>query len=78
MADQPTYRSFLLRLWQVNSANGVVWRASLEDARTGLRLGFSSIRRLHEFLLDQTETHNNGETRSTNDATSAASLDDAP
>lgn len=78
MADKPEYRSFLLRLWQVNSASGMEWRASLEDAQTGIRLGFSSIRRLHEFLLDQTETHNSSETRSTNDGTSGALLEDAP
>lgn len=78
MADQPTYRAFLLRLWQAHSADGMVWRASLEDSRTGIRLGFSSIQRLHEFLLDQTEVQNQSDTRLTNDAIPAAWRDDAP
>ncbi len=54
MADQPDYKSYLLRLWQAQTAGGMVWRASLEEPHTGTRLGFSSLQRLHEFLLDQT------------------------
>lgn len=54
MSDQPDYKSFLLRLWQVRSSAGSIWRASLEDPRTGIRLGFSGIRQLHEYLLEQT------------------------
>jgi hypothetical protein len=54
MSTHREYRSYLLRLYQAYSAGRVVWRASLEDPHTGTRLGFSSIRRLHEFLLDQT------------------------
>lgn len=58
MPDQ-LYKSFLLRLWPTHGADGIVWRASLEDAHTGTRIGFSSIRRLHEFLLDQTDATQN-------------------
>jgi hypothetical protein len=54
MADQDRYRAYLLRLWQARSVSSTCWRASLEDSRTGIRLGFSSIARLHDFLLDQT------------------------
>ncbi len=54
MADQPDYKSYLLRLWQAQTAAGVAWRASLEEPHSGTRLGFSSLQRLHEFLLDQT------------------------
>jgi len=55
MPDQRGYRTYLLRLWPAHTAGGIVWRASLEDPHSGTRLGFSSIRRLHEFLLDQTD-----------------------
>jgi hypothetical protein len=55
MPNHREYRSYLLRLYQARSAGGVVWRASLEDPHTGKRLGFSSIGRLYEFLLDQTD-----------------------
>jgi hypothetical protein len=54
MADQDSYRAYLLRLWQAREASSTRWRASLEDPRTGIRLGFSSLARLHAFLLDQT------------------------
>lgn len=51
-SDQPpsTYRAFLLRLWIVNDAGTVAWRASIEDARTGTRRGFANLRSLYEFL----------------------------
>ena len=55
MPYQHEYRSYLLRLWPARTAGGIVWRASLEDAHGGVRIGFSSLRRLHEFLLDQTD-----------------------
>lgn len=54
MAERDGYRAYLLRLWQDPGAGSTRWRASLEDSRTGIRLGFSSIARLHDFLLDQT------------------------
>lgn len=54
MADQPDYKSYLLRLWQTQSSAGPVWRASLEDPHTGVRLGFASIQRLHQFLVART------------------------
>jgi hypothetical protein len=55
MSDQEEYRSYLLRLWHTPGARGGAWRASLEDPHTGIRIGFSSVERLHTFLLDQTE-----------------------
>jgi hypothetical protein len=54
MPDQ-LYKSFLLRLWPSHGVDGIVWCASLEDAHTGTRTGFSSIERLHEFLLNHTK-----------------------
>ena len=53
-ANQKKYQAFLLRLWQANQNGDRVWRASLEDTRTGERRGFASPEALMEVLLDQT------------------------
>ena len=47
------YRSYLLRLWGVQNGEVFVWRASLEDARTGERLGFAELEQLFAFLRQQ-------------------------
>lgn len=44
------YHSYLLRLWQVEQNGRLTWRASLEDAQTGKRLGFASPAALYAFL----------------------------
>jgi hypothetical protein len=59
MPAETEYKSYLLRLWQVNSGGKLVWRASLEGPHTGAphtgaRLGFASVERLIAFLKDQT------------------------
>jgi hypothetical protein len=49
------YIAYLLRLWQVVGSDGQpVWRAALEDARTGERHGFADLTRLCAFLEAQT------------------------
>ena len=48
------YVSYLLRLWQVQSKEGLVWRASLEHASTGERRGFASLADLVAFLEQET------------------------
>jgi hypothetical protein len=53
-SEQPGYRSFLLRLWQVDAADKPRWRVSLEDARTHQRMNFASLEQLFAFLLGQT------------------------
>ena len=53
--EQRRYLSYLLRLWQIESKGQLVWRASLEDARTGERRGFASIDALLAFLREQTD-----------------------
>jgi hypothetical protein len=54
MTEQRRYRAYLLRLWQADDADGcLVWRASLEDARTGERRGFADLSRLCAFLEQQ-------------------------
>ena len=49
------YLAYLLRLWQVNQNGDPVWRASLEDPRTGERRGFASLETLMDFLREQTQ-----------------------
>lgn len=48
------YLAFLLRLWQVRSEAGPTWRASLESAQGGERLGFTGLDELLEFLRRRT------------------------
>jgi hypothetical protein len=54
--EQPSYFSYLLRLWRVNEANGSVWRASLEDPHTGRRMGFDNVESLFTFLGQQLDS----------------------
>lgn len=51
--EQPAYFSYLLRLWRVNEADKIIWRASLEDPNTGKRIGFADLKGLFEFLERQ-------------------------
>ena len=46
--------SYLLRLWQTEHEGALVWRASLESARTGERRGFASLAELYAFLEEET------------------------
>ena len=56
MSDKaPSYRAYLLRLWCVAEEDGVVWRASLEDAHAGERRGFADVQSLYAFLTQQLE-----------------------
>ncbi len=48
-----TYQSYLLRLWRVDQSGSCNWRASLEDPRTGERIGFANLEDLFVFLMDQ-------------------------
>ena len=48
------YRSYLLRLWRAETLDQG-WRASLEDPRTGQRIGFASLEQLFAFLIEQVE-----------------------
>lgn len=43
------YFSYLLRLWREEEGTAV-WRASLQDPRTGERVGFAYLDELFEFL----------------------------
>jgi len=57
--QQTTSLSYLLRLWPTDAAGRQAWRASLENAQTGERLGFATLEQLFVFLMQQTE--HNGE-----------------
>jgi len=54
-APMPGYIAYLLRLWPAHDAQGMCWRASVQDVRTGQRQGFANLEALFEFLLDRTE-----------------------
>ena len=51
----PTYLSYLLRLWRVSNDDRPVWRASLQSAETGERVGFAGLEALFEYLWQQTD-----------------------
>jgi hypothetical protein len=54
MTEPRRYRVYLLRLWLLNSDEGVPsWRASLEDARSGERYSFAGLPQLFTFLAQQ-------------------------
>lgn len=50
---QGRYSSYLLRLWQTASGGKLVCRASLENARTGERVGFANLDDLFDYLRVQ-------------------------
>jgi hypothetical protein len=53
---QPRYLAYLLRLWCVGGNGEPAWRASLENAHTGERLGFAHLSALVAFLEQATRT----------------------
>jgi hypothetical protein len=48
------YQAYLVRLWQSNTAEGPVWRASVESPHTGERRAFASLEQLFAFVEDET------------------------
>ncbi len=50
----PHYHIYILTAWRdssaISAAAGSPWRYSLENPRTGERLGFKDVAELHEFL----------------------------
>jgi hypothetical protein len=55
--EPPSYRVYLLRSWEVRSADAdgpVAWRFSLEDPQTGERKGFGDLESLVAFLRART------------------------
>jgi hypothetical protein len=48
------YFSCLLRLWQTEDNQDIIWRASLEFPVSGERLGFGSLAELYAYLQEET------------------------
>ena len=54
-SDKPHYRAYMLRLWDEQTRPDLPgdWRFSLEDARSGYRLGFSSLEAMIDYLQNE-------------------------
>jgi hypothetical protein len=46
----PGQLAYLLRLWRTGEQEEAVWRASLQDVRTGERVGFSGLEEAFAYL----------------------------
>ena len=46
---------YLLRLWRITNGEQVIWRAALQDVRTGERRGFASLDQAVAFLRQELE-----------------------
>jgi hypothetical protein len=55
MTAERDYEAYLLRLWRVHSEGKTAWRASVENAHTGERKGFTNLEHLFDFLRQQTD-----------------------
>lgn len=56
-------QSYLLRLWRTEQCAMECWRASLQDARTGERIGFANLEELFAFLMQQVEAPGSGSSK---------------
>ncbi len=52
VTESRRYQAYLLRLWLTGDDDAAVWRASLEDPRTGERHGFADVNSLLTFLAE--------------------------
>jgi hypothetical protein len=48
--------AYMLRLWRVENGVEVVWHASLQEVRSGERLGFAGLDEAVAYLRQQLET----------------------
>lgn len=60
---QTQYYSYLLRIWQSDDHEPIVWRASLESAFTGQQYNFATVAELFEFLDQLVVISTNSENR---------------
>ncbi|MFN2186478.1 MAG: hypothetical protein ACK2UU_21050 [Anaerolineae bacterium] len=51
---QRPYLAYLLRLWQVRDKGQIGWRASVENAQTGEKVGFAHLDEFVAFLRERT------------------------
>lgn len=49
------YLAYLIRLWRTGDSRSFTWRVSLEDPRSGQRLGFADLESAFAFLKEQTD-----------------------
>lgn len=52
--EKEAYRSFLLRLWQVEQNGDWIWRCSLEETGTGRQRTFADLEALSSYLDAET------------------------
>jgi hypothetical protein len=52
-----TYHAYLLRMW-CSAEDGCIWQASLQDSKSGERIGFASLEGLFAYLMQTTEPPN--------------------
>lgn len=52
--EKAAYRSFLLRLWQVEQNGDWIWRCSLEETGTGSHQNFVNLDALFSYLSIET------------------------
>lgn len=50
MNEEQRYLAYMVRLWTVRRNGGRLWRASVEDVRTGERQAFADVAGLVAFL----------------------------
>ena len=50
MAGEQRYLAYMVRLWTVQNNDGLIWRASVENAHTGERHAFADLAGLFAFL----------------------------
>ena len=77
MSEEQGYVAYLLRLWQVRSKDGRVWRVSLEHAGTGERRGFAGLAELVAFLEQETALVDEDQSRAPPAKVGTAPLDAA-
>ena len=67
-AGAASYHSYMLRLWRTDRDLASSWRASLEDPRSGQRLGFASLEQLFAYLMEHLAGEAGRDTHSSNTA----------
>ena len=50
------YQSYLLRLWVVKEGEHSVWRASLEEVRSGNKKVFTTLEEMYQYLTLTVDT----------------------
>lgn len=51
--ERKGYRSFMLRIWQIEEDGKRAWRFSLERSMSGERVGFANLGELLTFLIKE-------------------------